>query len=82
MVQYVNDADAGGSHTFIIELDPDGTGTGVGGWMTSNVALNSEIGKPLSVKRISVFILLGFCTKHPQSHGASEHTLNPPSLHF
>ena len=41
LVQFVDDADAGGSHTFIIELDPDGTGTGVGGWMTSNVALNS-----------------------------------------
>ena len=52
LVKYVNDADAGGSHTFVIETDTDGSGPGLGGWMTSDVVLNSEIGKPLSIKQL------------------------------
>ena len=58
LVKYVDDLDAGGSHTFVIEPDTDGAGTGVGGWVTSDVVLNSEIGKPLSIN-VATAVLLG-----------------------
>jgi hypothetical protein len=46
---YVDDPDAGSSFTFVIHPDPDGAGTGAGGWLTTEVTLTSELGKPLRV---------------------------------
>ena len=49
LAQYVSDPDASSSHTFVIDVDSDGTGSSVGGWLTTEAVLNSEIGKPLRI---------------------------------
>ena len=45
----VNDPDTSSTHTFSILADPDGSGVGVGGWLTTSVHLNNELGKPLRI---------------------------------
>ena len=45
----MDDPDAGSSFTFIIHPDPDGAGIGTGGWLTTELTLASELGKPLRI---------------------------------
>ena len=45
----IDDPDLTSTHTFSILPDTDGSGVGLGGWLTTKVLLTSELGKPLRI---------------------------------
>ena len=45
----IDDPDLTSTHTFSILPDTDGSGVGLGGWLTTQVLLTSELGKPLRI---------------------------------